>query len=109
MNCWIILLLLCCCGKNNGIQTGNAGDGCECHEPCHNTCIEPRDFEKDTCSVRRERECGGEDYCHSHNTACSCSAEERGREKWMPHSGCNDNDPRDYHDSCRNDRACDCI
>jgi len=97
MNCWIILLLLCCCGKNNGTSTGNLGCECDCHEchnHCHNSCIQPRMWEKDSCNVRCEREDDYDECGHNYNE-CGCASEERVREKWMPYKDYNDNDRRD--------------
>lgn len=90
MNCWIILLLLCCSGKNNGISIGDNGCGCDCHDNCHNSCIQPRMWEKDAYNVRRERNCDCDDHNHTHSDGCGCSDEERVRGKWMPYSECND-------------------
>lgn len=97
MNCWIILLLLSCCGNNNGVLTGNTGCGCNGHDHCHNSCIQPRMQERDTCNVRRERECDYDcdDNSRGRNDGCPCAGEERIRERWIPYTECNDNDRKD--------------
>ncbi len=94
MNCWIILLLLCCCGNNNGTSAGNMGCGCDCHDHYHNSCIQPRMWEKDNCdcNVRREKDC--DDYGHDYDN-CGCADDDRVRDKWMPYKDYNDNDRRD--------------
>ncbi|MBR6665080.1 MAG: hypothetical protein IKL22_05100 [Lachnospiraceae bacterium] len=98
MNCWIILLLLCCCGKNNSVAQTDLG--CDCHEHhnhCHSSCIQPRMQERDVCNIRREKEedCEHEENSRSRNDGCSCAAEERVRERWMPYNDYNDNDRRE--------------
>lgn len=97
MNCWIVLLLLCCCGKNNGAQA-DLGCGCVGHEHhnhhdyCHNSCIQPRMYE-------RECDCEEVKPIQPRNDGCGCGGEERGREKWMPYTECSDNERRDCN--CR--------
>ncbi len=99
MNCWIILLLLSCCGTNNGTQTGNIGGGCTCHNHCQNSCIQPRMRENDTCCERNERE---------RDDTCPCTGSERVKEKWMPYTGCDENERRESRESYRGERNCDC-
>ena len=97
MNCWIILLLLFCCGRNNGVQSANEGCGCECHDHCHNSCIQPRMYEDACSNMRRERDCD-----------CDGTVNERMRDKWMPYSECDEDERRESRESYRNERSCDC-
>lgn len=104
MNCWIILLLLCCFGNKNDTQS-SVGNDCDCHDHhnhhnhCHNSCIQPRMYERETCDVNceRENECNDYEqrYTHVYNDSCGCAEEERSREKWRPYAEYNDNERRD--------------